>query len=45
MYMNSTPIQPSDLLNEGAYVGNIMDFINDEEYNHQSDFYPLNFLP
>jgi Rps23 Pro-64 3,4-dihydroxylase Tpa1-like proline 4-hydroxylase len=31
--MNSTPIQPSDLLNEGAYVGNMMDFINDEEYN------------
>jgi len=33
MYMNSTPIQPSDFLDEGAYVGNIMDFINDDEYN------------
>jgi|694.fasta_scaffold13026_13 Rps23 Pro-64 3,4-dihydroxylase Tpa1-like proline 4-hydroxylase len=33
MYMNSTPIPPSDLINEGAYVGNIMDFINNEEYN------------
>ena len=31
--MNSTPIQPNDYLDEGAYVGNIMDFINDEEYN------------
>jgi hypothetical protein len=31
--MNSTPIQPSDFLDEGAYVGNIMDFINDDEYN------------
>jgi len=31
--MNSTPIQPNDLLNEGAYVGNMMDFINDDEYN------------
>jgi hypothetical protein len=33
MFMNSTPIPPSDLINEGAYVGNIMDFINNEEYN------------
>ena len=31
--MNSIPIQPNDYLDEGAYVGNIMDFINDEEYN------------
>jgi Rps23 Pro-64 3,4-dihydroxylase Tpa1-like proline 4-hydroxylase len=31
--MNSTPIQPNNFLNEGAYVGNIMDFINIEEYN------------
>jgi Rps23 Pro-64 3,4-dihydroxylase Tpa1-like proline 4-hydroxylase len=31
--MNSTPIQPNDYLDEGAYVGNIMDFINDDEYN------------
>jgi hypothetical protein len=30
--MNSTPIQPNDYLDEGAYVGNIMDFINDDEY-------------
>ena len=33
MYMNSTPILPSDLINEGAYVGNMMDFVNNEEYN------------
>jgi hypothetical protein len=31
--MNSIPIQPNNYLDEGAYVGNIMDFINDEEYN------------
>lgn len=31
--MNSTPIQPNDYLDEGAYVGNIMDFINETEYN------------
>ena len=31
--MNSTPIQANDFLDEGAYVGNIMDFINDDEYN------------
>ena len=31
--MNSTPIYPNDLINEGAYVGNIIDFINDSEYN------------
>ena len=31
--MNSTPIQPNDYLDEGAYVGQIMDFINDDEYN------------
>ena len=31
--MNSTPIQPNDYLDEGAYVGKIMDFINDDEYN------------
>jgi Rps23 Pro-64 3,4-dihydroxylase Tpa1-like proline 4-hydroxylase len=31
--MNSTPIHPNDLINEGAYIGNIMDFINDSEYN------------
>jgi Rps23 Pro-64 3,4-dihydroxylase Tpa1-like proline 4-hydroxylase len=31
--MNSTSIQPNDYLDEGAYVGNIMDFINDDEYN------------
>ncbi len=31
--MNSTPIQPDKLLEEGAYVGNIMDFINVDEYN------------
>jgi Rps23 Pro-64 3,4-dihydroxylase Tpa1-like proline 4-hydroxylase len=31
--MNSTPIQPNNFLDEGAYVGNIMDFINDDEYN------------
>jgi len=33
MYMNSTPIQPNDYLDEGAYVGNIMDFITNDEYN------------
>jgi Rps23 Pro-64 3,4-dihydroxylase Tpa1-like proline 4-hydroxylase len=33
MYMNSTPIQPNDFLYEGAYVGNIMDFIDIDEYN------------
>ena len=26
--MNSTPIHPNDLLVEGAYVGDMMDFIN-----------------
>ena len=31
--MNSTPIQSNNLLDEGAYVGNIMDFINETEYN------------
>jgi len=31
--MNSTPIHPNDLLVEGAYVGDMMDFINDDEYN------------
>ena len=31
--MNSTPIQPSDFFDEGAYVGNLFDFINEEEYN------------
>jgi len=31
--MNSTPIHPNDLLTEGAYVGNMMDFINNDEYN------------
>ena len=31
--MNSTPIHPNDLITEGAYVGNMMDFINDDEYN------------
>ena len=31
--MNSIPIQPDNFLDEGAYVGNIMDFINDDEYN------------
>jgi Rps23 Pro-64 3,4-dihydroxylase Tpa1-like proline 4-hydroxylase len=31
--MNSTPIQPNDYLDEGAYVGNLMDFINETEFN------------
>ncbi len=31
--MNSTPIQPNDYLDEGAYVGDIMDFIDETEYN------------
>ena len=31
--MNSTPIHPNDLITDGAYVGNMMDFINDDEYN------------
>jgi Rps23 Pro-64 3,4-dihydroxylase Tpa1-like proline 4-hydroxylase len=31
--MNSTPIHPNNLLDEGAYVGNIMDFIDINEYN------------
>jgi len=31
--MNSTPIHPNDLLVEGAYVGDMMDFINNDEYN------------
>jgi hypothetical protein len=31
--MNSTPIQPNNYLDEGAYVGNIMDFIDETEYN------------
>ena len=31
--MNSTPIPSDNLLDEGAYVGDIMDFINDDEYN------------
>ncbi len=31
--MNSTPIQPNDYLDEGAYVGNIIDFITNDEYN------------
>jgi hypothetical protein len=30
---NFTPIHPNDLINEGAYVGNIIDFIDDNEYN------------
>ena len=33
MYMNSTPIQPDKFLDEGGYVGNLMDFINIDEYN------------
>ena len=31
--MNSTPIQPDNFLDEGAYVGNIMDFIDINEFN------------
>ena len=31
--MNSTPIHPNDFLTEGAYVGNIIDFINEDERN------------
>ena len=31
--MNSTPIHPHDFLTEGAYVGNIIDFINEDERN------------
>jgi Rps23 Pro-64 3,4-dihydroxylase Tpa1-like proline 4-hydroxylase len=31
--MNSTPIHPNDLLVEGAYVGEIMDFIDINEFN------------
>ena len=31
--MNSTPIPPDNLLEEGSYIGNIMDFIDIDEYN------------
>jgi len=31
--MNSIPIQPDNFLDEGAYVGNIMDFIDINEFN------------
>lgn len=31
--MNSTPIQPNDYLDEGAYIGNLTDFIDETEYN------------
>ena len=36
--MNSTPIQPSDFFDEGAYVGNIFDFINEEEYKEMKEY-------
>jgi hypothetical protein len=36
--MNSTPIHPNDLLVEGAYVGDMMDFINDDEYNEMLNY-------
>ena len=33
--MNSTPIHPNDFLTEGAYVGNIIDFIKEcVSYTH-----------